>query len=133
MYVILCISYCIFVLATVLWFPSNIEKVSGKKTSSSDPVMLVVETALAVRYPDYWMVWSLNADRSGLPPPAWPITDQLSSPMSSRIFKFSTRVGSLDNYATHYAGIKIITFWILKNYLNVSSGIRVASIVARSL
>ena len=39
-------SYLISVLATVFWFPSNIEKVSGKKTSNSDPNIWLEKTVM---------------------------------------------------------------------------------------
>ena len=58
------ITYFISLLATVLWFPSNIEKVSGRNTLNSDPNISLVKTAGW----DYLGFMALNCDRCELLP-----------------------------------------------------------------
>ena len=56
------LSYFISLLATVLWFPSNIEKVSGRNTLSSDLNISPLKTAGG----DYLGFMDLNCDRCEL-------------------------------------------------------------------
>ena len=58
------ITYFISLLATVLWFPSNIEKVSGRNTLNSDPNISLGKTAGW----DYLGFMALNCDRCELLP-----------------------------------------------------------------